>query len=67
MNKDVARELKRQTQDIVDWFHRQRIFKFYAASVLFVNGSQGDQLNCKALLIDFAHVLDAEGGQDDSK
>lgn len=42
LNKDAARELRRRTQEITDWFNTQRLFKFYAASVLYVNGTHGD-------------------------
>jgi len=57
---DRAELLLKQTQEILNWFTKQRSKLFFTASVLYVNGTDKAQ----ARFIDFAHVFDAEGHED---
>ena len=50
----------KQTQDILDWFNKQRAKHFFTASIFYINGKN----DCQTKLIDFSHVFDAEGSSD---
>ena len=66
LRMDLVDKLIEQTQRMLDWFLRQRVKHFITTSILYVTGDE-DHPHCQAKLIDFAHVMDAEGQLDDSK
>lgn len=56
----------RDTEEILEWFARQRKFHFYASSLLYIRGEEKEP-ETKVKFIDFAHVLDAHDEEDRSK
>jgi 1D-myo-inositol-tetrakisphosphate 5-kinase/inositol-polyphosphate multikinase len=62
---DLVDKLIEQTQRMLDWFLRQKVKHFITTSILYVTGDE-EHPHCQAKLIDFAHVMDAEGQLDES-
>mmetsp|Transcript_14184 Transcript_14184/g.14254 ORF Transcript_14184/g.14254 Transcript_14184/m.14254 type:complete len:496 (+) Transcript_14184:16-1503(+) len=54
---EIIDQFIRDTQEILDWFKKQRSKHFYTCSVFYVAGLEKAQTR----FIDFAHVFDAEG------
>lgn len=63
-DKKQVKRLIRQTEKLIGWFKKQRSKIFFTASVFYVIGKNGKS---QTRFIDFAHVYDAHGKEDESK
>ncbi|OMJ83882.1 hypothetical protein SteCoe_15110 [Stentor coeruleus] len=62
-DKKQVKKFIRQTGKIIDWFKKQRSKIFFTASVFYVFGKNGKS---QTRFIDFAHVYDAHGKEDEN-
>ncbi|VDN02981.1 unnamed protein product [Thelazia callipaeda] len=63
----VAEETLRQLYDLQKWFRSQRVFHFYASSILLIYESSLERdSNVLVKLIDFSHVFSANGVVDEN-
>lgn len=62
----VIESFIQNTEEILEWFQRQRTLNFYASSLLYIRGEESVPTS-KVKLIDFAHVLESNGSEDKSK
>ncbi|XP_054267634.1 inositol polyphosphate multikinase-like isoform X2 [Macrosteles quadrilineatus] len=61
----VAEEMLRQVTTILDWWRVQRTFHMYSSSVLLTYDAEPNLTpSVRVVLIDFAHVLPANGSPD---
>jgi len=62
--RDVAAQVVADLDRLIAWFRRQRIYRFFSASILIVydGGAQQPQKPASATLIDFAHAYPISDG-----
>eukprot|EP01136_Pigoraptor_vietnamica_P044240 Opistho-1_new@20736 len=66
VRRDVIPGFLARLTDIREWFLRQRLYRFYSSSLLFVYEGDGSSAAVDVRCIDFAHVYPVrDGGRDD--
>ncbi|CAG9314225.1 unnamed protein product [Blepharisma stoltei] len=58
--EEVVDQFIMETQEILDWFRKQRVSTFFTCSVLYVNGFNKAQTK----FIDFSYVYESDGQRD---
>lgn len=69
MNKSLTTEFLKELYEIREWFEEQRLYLFYATSLLLVYDADALEKNqpvqkVRVRMIDFAHVYPAHGSRD---